>query len=108
MRNKRNAERVTEAVFSMLEHATSYDNANRLAVPLREYKAVVPPSHLSRLRKAQHENSQVAGAWKVDAALTALDQHIGIKRDFASQSSQVSEGEEPFSRCLKRSVRRAS
>lgn len=96
MRDKRTAERVTEAVVSMLEHATSYDKANRLAAALRDNDAVVSPLHLNRLRTAQNENSQVAGAWDVDAALTTMEQRIGIKRDLAAQPPQVSEEEEPF------------
>jgi len=98
MKDKRTSERVTDAIVLMLEHATSYANANALATALLEGDAKVSPTHLGRLRRAQLENSQVEGAWRVDAALTALEKRVGDKWDQAAQPPPSTEEEDydPF------------
>ncbi len=73
LNEKRTKDRLLEAIVTALTEAHSYNQANRLASLLEAHAASLDPDQLLRLRNAQKTNSQVAGAFDVDRALTAIE-----------------------------------
>lgn len=77
IQDKRTTSKMTETLVSALVGASSFDHANGLSRLLLESGAILSTDQLRRLREAQTANSQVAGAWHVDAALRSLEARTG-------------------------------
>jgi hypothetical protein len=75
--DKRTSSAITEALVFALEHAESYNQANTIAGFLAQHPASVTKSQLTRLRKAQKQNGQVADAWHVNGHLRTIERLLG-------------------------------
>ena len=77
LHDKRTSAKAVAAVVAGLEGASSFGNANTLSRTLVDTDAVLSADQLRRLRIAQRDNPQVAGAWDVEAAIGALEARSG-------------------------------
>jgi hypothetical protein len=71
--DKRTRDRTLEALIARLVAARSYDEANRVALRLVREKHSISTEQFRRLRVAQSDNQEVAGAFDVERCLKEVE-----------------------------------